>query len=273
MRRHIYKAWAGVLTSLLLLLSSCGEYARIQKSTDVMEKYSYAKKYYNTKKYERAHQLLEEVVPYLNGTAEAEASLYLHAQVCYAMKDYLTAHEKYVQYYSRYPNGEFAEEARYYSGYGLAQDVPDPRLDQSPTYAAIKELQSFLDYYPNSDKAASAKEALFELQEQLARKALLSARLYYNLGNYIYNNYESCIITARNAMKEYPYSIHKEEMHYLVVASLYEIAYNSVIEKQQSRLRDLRDEYYNYLNEYPQGKYLKQLEKYFIYADKNIKDE
>ena len=31
----------------LLLLSSCGEYYRVQKSTDVAERYSYAKKSYN----------------------------------------------------------------------------------------------------------------------------------------------------------------------------------------------------------------------------------
>lgn len=238
-----------------------------------MEKYSYAKKYFNTKKYSRAAALLDEVVPYLNGTSDAEMSLFLHGQAYYEMKDYYVAHEKFVQYYTQYPSGEFAELARFYAGYGLSLDIPDPRLDQGATYAAIKELQSFLDYYPQSDKAQDAKVALFKLQEQLAYKALLSAQLYYNLGNYIFNNYESCIITARNAMKDYPYSDHKEEMHYLVVASLYEIAYNSVIEKQQERLRDLRDEYYNYINEYPNGKYAKKLEKYFIYAQKNIKDE
>ena len=271
MRQYLYTGLS--LLTAILLGTGCTEFTRIQKSTDVMEKYSYAKKYYNTKKYSHAAQLLEDVVPYLNGTSEAETSLYLLGQSYFEMKDYYQANDKFVQYYTRYPSGEYAELARFYSGYGLSLDIPDVRLDQGPTYAAIKELQGFLDYYPQSEKAPQAKEALVMLQEQLALKVLLEARLYYNLGNYIFNNYESCIITARNGMKDYPFSKHKEEMHYLVVASLYEIAYNSVIEKQQARLRDLRDEYYNYLNEYPEGKYAKRLEKYFLYVDKNIKDE
>lgn len=262
----------GSLIGLLfvLLLSSCNELTKVQKSTDLYEKYSYAKKFYNTGKYEWAAQTLEEIRPYFRGSSEMEQALYLKAQAYYKAKDYVQAQTAFSQYYTEFPNGEYTELARFYSGYGLAQDIPDPRLDQAKTIAAMQELQLFLDYYPQSEKAEEAKQLLFSLQENLAEKEVLNAKLYYNLGNYIFNNYESCIITARNAMKSYPYSIHKEEMHYYVVASLYQIAKNSVVEKQQKRLRDLRDEYYNFINEFPEGKYRKTVDKYFEYAEKNI---
>lgn len=262
----------GSLIGLLfvLLLSSCNELTKVQKSTDLYEKYSYAKKFYNTGKYEWAAQTLEEILPYFRGSSEMEQALYLKAQAYYKAKDYVQAQTAFSQYYTEFPNGEYTELARFYSGYGLAQDIPDPRLDQAKTIAAMQELQLFLDYYPQSEKAEEAKQLLFSLQENLAEKEVLNAKLYYNLGNYIFNNYESCIITARNAMKSYPYSIHKEEMHYYVVASLYQIAKNSVVEKQQKRLRDLRDEYYNFINEFPEGEYRKTVDKYFEYAEKNI---
>lgn len=262
----------GSLIGLLfvLLLSSCNELTKVQKSTDLYEKYSYAKKFYNTGKYEWAAQTLEEILPYFRGSSEMEQALYLKAQAYYKAKDYVQAQTAFSQYYTEFPNGEYTELARFYSGYGLAQDIPDPRLDQAKTIVAMQELQLFLDYYPQSEKAEEAKQLLFSLQENLAEKEVLNAKLYYNLGNYIFNNYESCIITARNAMKSYPYSIHKEEMHYYVVASLYQIAKNSVVEKQQQRLRDLRDEYYNFINEFPEGKYRKTVDKYFEYAEKNI---
>lgn len=262
----------GSLIGLLfvLLLSSCNELTKVQKSTDLYEKYSYAKKFYNTGKYEWAAQTLEEILPYFRGSSEMEQALYLKAQAYYKAKDYVQAQTAFSQYYTEFPNGEYTELARFYSGYGLAQDIPDPRLDQAKTIAAMQELQLFLDYYPQSEKAEEAKQLLFSLQENLAEEEVLNAKLYYNLGNYIFNNYESCIITARNAMKSYPYSIHKEEMHYYVVASLYQIAKNSVVEKQQQRLRDLRDEYYNFINEFPEGKYRKTVDKYFEYAEKNI---
>ena len=68
-----------VLLSVMLLLSSCGEYNRLLKSQDADLKYSYAKKYFNQKKYTRAATLLEEIVQYFRGRAEAEESLYLLA--------------------------------------------------------------------------------------------------------------------------------------------------------------------------------------------------
>lgn len=257
-------------TIALLALSSCNELTKVQKSTDIYEKYSYAKKYYNTERYDWAALLLEEVEPYLVGTADGEQALYLKAQSYYKNKDYQAAQIAFQKYYTNYPNGEYTELARFYSGYGLAENIPDPRLDQSKTYAAMQELQLFVDYYPQSEKAEEAKLLLFSLQENLAYKEVLNAKLYYDLGNYIFNNYESSIITARNAMKDYPYSIHKEEMHYYVVASLYEIARNSVVDKQQQRLRDLRDEYYNFINEFPDGKRRKDVDKFFAYAERHI---
>ncbi|MBR8766267.1 Outer membrane protein assembly factor BamD [Porphyromonas levii] len=255
---------------VLLFATSCNELAKVQKSTDLYEKYSYAKKFYNTGKYAWAAQTLEEILPYFRGSSEMEPALYLKAQSYYKMKDYQQAQLAFKQYYTDFPNGEYTELARFYSGYGLAQDIPDPRLDQSKTMSAMHELQQFIDFYPQSEKAEEAKQLLFTLQENLALKEVLNAKLYYDLGNYIFNNYESCIITARNAMKAYPYSIHKEEMHYYVVASLYEIAKNSVQEKKQQRLRDLRDEYYNFINEFPDGKRRKDVDKFFAYAEKNI---
>lgn len=271
-RRH-YTTYYLALLVLLLTASACGEYMRVQQSTDVTERYSYAKKYYNTGKYKQAAELLETVVPYLRGTGEGETSLYLLAKAYYADKDYKEAADVFQKYYTTYPNGEYTELARYYSGYGLAQQMPDPRLDQEPTYRAIKELQLFLDYYPQSEKAKEATQLLFDLQENLALKELLNVQLYYNLGNYIFNNYESAIITGRNALKAYPYSKYKEDIHYYILSSLYEIAKNSIESKQQQRLRDLRDEYFAFVNEFPEGKRRKQADEYYAFAYRLIEGE
>ena len=268
MKQIIKTSLVGLI--VLLFATSCNELTKVQKSTDLYEKYSYAKKFYNTGKYAWAAQTLEEILPYFIGSSEREPALYLKAQSYYKMKDYQQAQLAFKQYYTDYPNGEYVELARFYSGYGLAQNIPDARLDQTKTISAMQELQQFIDFYPQSEKAEEAKQLLFDLQENLALKEVLSAKLYYDLGNYIFNNYESSIITARNAMKVYPYSIHKEEMHYYVVASLYEIAKNSVQEKKQQRLRDLRDEYYNFINEFPEGKRGKDVDQFFAYAEKNI---
>lgn len=167
---------------------------------------------------------------------------------------------------------EFTELSRFYSGYGLYLDSPDPRLDQSQTYKAIEQLQLYLEYYPQSERAEEAQNIMFELQEKLAYKELMATRLYFNLGTYMGNNFQSCVITAQNALKNYPYSKYREEFMFLIIRAKYELALVSVEEKLQGRYRDVVDEYYNYMNEYPEGNYVKQVTKFYDYASKRITD-
>ena len=260
------------LLMMTVLLSSCGEYNKILKSTDYELKYSYAKKYFNAKQYSKAATLLDELVTIFKGTAYAEESLYLLAQSYYGQKDYQTASQYFETYYTTYPKGEFTELSRFYSGYGLYLDSPDPLLDQSQTDKAIEQLQLYLEYYPQSERAEEAQNIMFELQEKLAYKELMATRLYFNLGTYMGNNFQSCVITAQNALKNYPYSKYREEFMFLIIRAKYELALVSVEEKLQGRYRDVVDEYYNYMNEYPEGNYVKQVTKFYDYASKRITD-
>ncbi|MDH8701572.1 outer membrane protein assembly factor BamD [Dysgonomonadaceae bacterium PH5-43] len=250
--------YISLLFVLLASFTSCSEYSKILKSTDVMFKLDAAKKYFAEGKYDKAATLFEDVVPALRGSAYGEEALYMLAQSYYSQKDYITSTEYFRSYYNAYPKGEFTELARYYAAYGLYLESPDPRFDQIDTYTAMQYFQEFLDYYPQSEKRADAQNALFELQEKLALKELMAARLYYNLGEYILfpfpgGNYLSCIITSQAAIRTYPYSQYKEEFLYYIFKSKYEIAVKSVEEKKDVRYRDVIDEYYNYMNEFPQG--------------------
>ncbi|MDR2775138.1 MAG: outer membrane protein assembly factor BamD [Tannerella sp.] len=252
------------------LLFSCGEYNKLLKSQDADLKYSYAKKYFNQKKYVKSATLLEEVVQYFRGRSEAEESLYLLAQSYYGQKDYVTASEYFKSYYNTYPKGEFAELARFYAAYGLYLDSPDPRLDQTQTHESIQQFLLYMENYPQSERARQAQDILFELQEKLAYKEYLAAKLYYNLGTYMGNNYLACVITADNALKSYPDSKYREDLIYLMVAAKYELATVSIEERLQGRYREIVDQYYNYMNEYPEGKYVRQVKKYFEFANKKI---
>lgn len=254
------------------LLASCGEYNKVLKTSDYEVKYEYAKKYYAEKKYSKAYTLLEDVVPMFKGTDKAEEALYLLAQSYYGAKDYTTAGQYFTTYYNNYPKGEYTELARFYAGYGYYLDSPDPRLDQTGTYKAINEFQLFMEYFPKSEKVDEAQKLIFELQDKLTEKELLSAKLYYNLGNYLANNYESAVITAQNAIRDYPYSKFKEELTMIVLKSRYEEAQFSVEEKQEERFRDVIDEYYSFINEFPDGKYAKEAKKIFESASKRIND-
>ncbi len=240
------------------VMSSCGEYYRVQKSQDVAERYSYAKKYYNEKRYARVVTLMEDVIPSLSGSSEGPQSTFLLADSYFHLKRETEAAQYFKTYYTSYPKGDQIEEARYKAGYCNYLASPEARLDQSATVSAIQDLQNYLDYYPQGKYRREVEGMLFQLQDKLAEKELLSAKLYYNLGLYLGNNYQSCVITAQNAIKDYPYSKHKEELMFLVLKAKAEEASLSVEEKQQERVREALDHYYNYLNVYPEGRFAKE---------------
>lgn len=193
-----------LFSAVLLMLGSCGEYNKVLKSNDYNYKYEYAKKAFEQKKYLQASTILEDLVTVFKGTDKAEESLYLLALSHYENKDYENSAAYFKTYYTHYPKGKFAELSRFYAGYGYYLESPEPQLDQSTTYKAIEELQNFLNYFPKSDKVSVAQNAIFELQDKLVLKELQNAKLYYNIGNYLGNNYESAIIVAQNAIKDYP---------------------------------------------------------------------
>lgn len=258
-RKMNFKNIVSILALSLVAFTSCGEYNKLLKSNDPDEKYDYAKIYYEQGKYSRSATLLSDVVPIYRGTEEAENALWLLAMSYFNQKDYLSAGEYFVRYSNNYPRGKHAIEARFNVAYGDYKDSPDARLDQEVTKRAIKELDSFVDLYPHSALADSATIMRTELTDKLCYKEYLSARLYLNLGTYMGNNYESAVITARNAQNEYPYSKYREDLSYIIYRARYEAAMNSVNEKLEDRLREASDEYYTFINDYPEGKYSKEV--------------
>lgn len=251
-----------------MALASCGEYQKVLKSTDPDYRLDYAKRAFEEKKYIQAATALENVPTAFRGSEKAEDALYLLALSNYENKDYETSGSYFKNYYTRYPKGKYTELARFYAGYGYYLDSPDSQLDQSGTIKAIEELQSFLDYFPRSDKVSIAQNAIFELQDKLTLKQLENAQLYYNLGTYGGNNYESAIIVARNAIKDYPYSKYKEDLELLILKARYQEARESVDERKAERYAEVVDEYYSFINNYPDTPNRKEADNIFAIASR-----
>lgn len=262
-----------LIFSMLLMLTGCGEYQKALKSPDPNYKFDFAKRAFEQKKYVQSYTLLKDVVTQLKGSDKAEESMYLLGLSYYENHEYPDAAAYFKAYYQRYPKGKYTELARYYAGYAYYLDSPEPQLDQSETIKAIEELQGFLEYFPRSDKVNLAQNAIFELQDKLTLKELQNAQLYYNLGTYLGKNYyESAVITAKNAIKEYPYSKYKEELEMLVLKARYQEANVSVDEKKTDRFRDVIDEYYGFINNYPDSPLRAEAENIFKIANKYVKD-
>ena len=276
-----YKMKKNVMLTLFLaaLLTGCGEYSAVQKSADYDYRYEVAKANYAEGKYSKASQLLGDLLAPLKGTQNGEESLYMIAQCCFKSKDYETASTFYRKYYQSYPKGEFVEQARYGCGYSLYKMTPDPRLDQSSTMESITEFQNFLDLYPHTSLREQTTQMIYALQDKLVEKEFLSAKLYYDLGSYVGNmtyggsNHEACVVTAENALKDYPYasSERREEFAVMIVRAKYQLAMKSVEEKRVERFRSVVDECYAFRNDYPESTHLKEVNSMLSNAESIIK--
>ena len=265
-------------------LASCGEYNKVIKSTDYINKYEAAKSYFGQGQYLKASTLLEELIPILKGTSDAEESLYMLAMTYYNQGDYISASHYFTNYYNTYPKGTYTELARYHSGKALYLDTPEARVDQSSTYKAIQELQMFMEYFPQSERKSEAQVMIFALQDKLVLKEYLSAKMYYDLGTYTGNasmnadgqingnNFLACITTAENILKDYPYTSMREDVSILLLRAKYKLGVESVVEKIEERMRETIDEYYAFKNEFPESKYMKEVEKIYKEASKYVKE-
>lgn len=257
---------------VVLSLVSCSDYQKLLKTDDAELKYTKAVEYFEKGDFMQASTLFDAVSTYYKGTERSETVLNYLAKSYMGQKDYFSASEYYKTYVKTYPKGKYVIESRYMIGYCYYLDSPDARLDQTSTLNAIAALQEFIDVYPESERVTDANKLLDELKNKLAYKAYLNAKLYYNLGNYLGNNYESAVIASQNALKNFPSTSYREELSMLILESKYQQAVQSVEEKRIDRYRNTIDEYYNFVNEFPEGKYRKQADKIFNESKKIVKD-
>lgn len=261
------------IIAVALVLSSCGTFHQIQKSKDVDAKFVAAKNYFQDKKYNKAATLFDEISVHFRGTMQAQEILFLLSESYFGQKDYYAAVEHYEIYLKNYPQGEYVRESNFMRGLSYYKLSPDARLDQEYTLKGISALEDYVALYPNSDKTAEAYGYLNELKEKLARKAYLNCRTYYNLGIYLGNNYRSAIICAENAIRNYPESEYCDDLHFIILKSKWKEAQHSIEERKAERYSEVVDEYYNYINEFPEGKNLKDAEKILKEAKNFLKEK
>jgi outer membrane protein assembly factor BamD len=247
----------------VIFLTGCSEYQKVLKSQDYELWYKTAKELYAQEEYTKAATLLGELNNIFKGTERAEEITYMYANCLFNMHDFMMAGHYYREFVKTFPSSQLVEECQYQSAFCYYKLSPNPRLDQTDTENAISEFQLFINMFPNSPKVDEATKYMDELRNKLVYKAYLSAKLYFDLGNYMGNNYKAAVITAQNTLKKYPDTEYREELSFLILESKFIQAVNSVPEKMEERARDTIDEYYSFINEFPESKYLKKAERIY----------
>ena len=254
MKTRFFRAGLILLT---VFLSSCGSYNKIVKSTDYEYKYKKAIEYYEDGEYVRSGTLLKELVSIYRGTNRADKIYYYYAKSMIGQNDYLMAGHYFRTLIKEFPMSEYAEESYFMDGYCSYLMSPKARLDQSVTHEAIDALQLYVNLYPFNDRVDEANRLIDEMNDKLVYKAYLSAKLYYD-----FKNYKASVIALNNCLAEYPDSKYREELMFMLLESKYLLAMGSVYDKKQERLSSALDEYFTFVDEFPESKHIKDAEKF-----------
>lgn len=249
-----------IILTLSVLLFSCGEYEKLLQSDDFELKLEKAKEYYDNEQYIKAVTVYEQLIGRYQASAKAEEINYYHAKSYFGMRDYILAGHYFETFYRTYGSSQYREEAAFMASYCNYLLSPRPSLDQEYTLKAIEGFSLFQRRFPYSERIDEAKEIIRELENKLAEKAYMGARLYYDLGHY-----KAAVVALSNSLRDYPDSPFREEEVFLKLKSSFLLAENSVSDKKRERYQITLDEYYSYIEEFPEGEFAKDARK--IYED------
>lgn len=215
----------------ILLLSSCTEYTKILKSSDRQAKFEYAMRMYNTKKYNKATPVFEELYTTSRGDINAENIHFYFAKSYYGAGDYLLSSYFFEDFVYKWPNSKYVEEAAYNNAMCYYKDSPENPLDQSSTFKAIAQLQYFVDRYSESSLVNECNKRIEELRLKLENKAFRVAFQYFRM-----EYYQASCVAFTLMLKDFPDTDRRGKISYYIIKSSYVLAINSVNSKKEERL-------------------------------------
>ncbi|MEM6830797.1 MAG: outer membrane protein assembly factor BamD [Bacteroidota bacterium] len=249
------------IVSYLLLactILSCSKFRKIQKSGDWKVKYDAALQYYEDQDYHRTTLLLEEILPIIRGTKEAELGNFYFAYAYFHQKQYILSSHHFSEFVAIYGRSQYVMEAAYMHAYSLYLQSPDYQLDQTTTYEAVAAMQNFLNKYPTSEYSDDADKIIDEMQVKLETKAYHTAKLYHKL-----RRYKSAIVAFDNFKDDYPDSDFNEEIAFLKIETSFELAEVSIRSKQEERYKETISSYERFIDKYPSSEFLSDAEKIY----------
>lgn len=241
----------------MVFASSCSEFNKIQKSTDINEKYKAAKEYYAKGEYVKAQLLFDELYGQVRNTEKGEDVLYFLAYSNYYMGDQILAGYQFAIFYRTYPLSARAEECLYMSAVCHFDISPSYSLDQYDTYLAIERFQYFVQMFPNSDKVKECNKQIDILHEKLDLKQFEIAKMYLNIGDY-----KAAIAAFELLLHDSPSTKYREEITYLLIKAKYFLALNSIDEKKEARINAAQAQYNLFVKEYPESEWGEDAKSY-----------
>lgn len=241
---------------VLIFTSSCSEYQKVLKDSDIKNKYEMAEKLYNEGDYKRAIRLFEQIVPQYVGKPQGERLIYFYADSYYQTGDYYLAAYQFERFSKSYPRSDKAEEAAFLGAKSQYLTSPRYSLDQTETDKAISKLQVFINTHPESEYMNEANEMAADLRAKKEKKAFEVAKQYNRI-----SDYHASIKSFELFFKEFPGSVYKEDALFYDYLAKYNLAVNSIYSKREERIGEAKVAYQKLISEFSETEYKNRADK------------
>ena len=255
-----------IILGAAVSFSSCkSEFSKLLESNDDERKYEKAFELFNIGKYNQAAQLFESISVTTNGTPREDTVQYYWGLSNYRYKDYYTAETNFTSFITNFPLSPFTEEASFLRVDCLYRSTLRYELDQKPTHKALSTIAQYLTDYPETPHLDVCNNMIADLSERLDKKAYENAKLYYKMEDYLASR-----VAFRNVLKDDADNIYREEILYYTAMSSYKYAEHSIPEKRKERYMTFVDDYLNFVGEYPESIYRREMEALYKRAQKAL---
>lgn len=241
------------------------EFDLLLEGNDVQAKYDMAFDLFNKGKYYKSSQLFESLSLMTNGTTKDDTVQYYRGLSNYRYKDFYTAETNFKNFIDNYPLSPFTENASFLRLDCLYRQTLRYELDQTPTHTTMVAISDFISTFPDSPQFDVCISMMNDLSERLDRKAYESAKLYYKMEDYL-----AARVALRNVLKDDAENVYREDILYYTAMSSYKYAYMSVEKKQKERYLAFADDYLNFVGEYPESSYRKELDGLYRKSQKAL---
>jgi outer membrane protein assembly factor BamD len=213
--------WLAVAVALAAA-AGCGVKTRgaVPPGTTEPDRFLYEKgtEALNAKKWLTAREFFKQVVetytasPYRPDAKLGIGDTYLGEGTAEAL---VLAINEFREFLSFYPINRRADYAQYKLGLAHFRQMRGPQRDQTETREAVRELQAFIDRYPNSSLMPEVRAKLREARDRLSESNFLVGYFYYRQ-----RWYRGAIVRFREILKEDPAFTRRDGVYFYLAESL-----------------------------------------------------
>jgi outer membrane protein assembly factor BamD len=218
------------------------------------EVYTYGQEKMEKKDWLEAIQAFRILTLNHSGSDLVDDALYHLGEAHIQIDEYGVAVVTYRRLIRDFPQSPYADEGQYRMAFSIFQQSSPVHLTQDKTFEAIRELQIFIDEYPNSEMTPEAHRLLQTCLDKVAEKDYKIGHLYFKM-----HDWEASRLYLSEVLEEFPMSNWASKAQYDIAESY----------AREKKWEDAIDQYtifvQSYFDEELQEKAKKRLEEIRLY--------